>query len=133
MKKSELFSKETLRYVLAGTLSAAVNLSVFFLMKNLLNVNYLISNLTAWTFTVIVSYFCDKIFVFRTPFGRIKQILKEFFHFVFGRVFSCITDMILLWILVEFFKMNSGFAKILNSGVVVVINYFVCKLLVFKA
>ena len=133
MKLFKINKKETILYAIAGALSASVNLGVFFTLKDIIGLNYLFSNVIAWMATVIVAYFGDKIFVFKTEFGKALEILKEFSKFFYGRLISFTVDMSLLWFLVDTLRFNSDLAKLLNSVVVITINYAICKLLVFKA
>ena len=45
--------RETVLYVLFGTLTAAVNLSVYFVLNWTFRVNYMVSNISAWVATVL--------------------------------------------------------------------------------
>ena len=135
----ELFKKalgenraETLRYLFVGVVTSAVNLSVFFAMTELLCVNYLVSNIAAWVLTALVGFAGNKRYVFRTPFGNKKAVLGELLKFGYGRIFSFFVDTALLWLLVSVCRVYSGYVKLFNSVVVVLLNYIISKRWVFK-
>ena len=126
------FDRETMLYVLFGTLTAVVNLSVYFVLNWAFDVNYMVSNITAWVVTVLFAYVTNKLFVFRTRTGSWKELGREFIRFVNSRIISGGADQALMWLLVGLFHLNSSLIKMVNSGVVVVLNYILSKLMIFK-
>lgn len=124
--------RETMLYVLFGTLTAIVNLSVYFVLNWAFDVNYMVSNITAWVVTVLFAYVTNKLFVFRTKTGSWKELGREFVRFVNSRIISGGADQALMWLLVGLFHFNSSLIKMVNSGVVVVLNYILSKLMIFK-
>ena len=124
---------EAIRYILVGLVTSTVSLISFFTLTEYFEINYLISNLSAWGLTVLVSYFLDKFVVFKTPYTGLKALAKEFIRFIYSRLFSFTVDMLLMWVLVEFCGIYSGFVKLLNSAVVIVLNYVISKIMVFKS
>ena len=123
MRNFKTFIKETGRYIVAGTAAAATNLAAYFICSKALSINYLISNGIAWLLTVIVSFTLDKKFVFKTcSIGK-----KEAFKFAASRLLSLFIDQFMIWILVAFVGFNSSLAKIVDSALVVVINYIISR------
>jgi len=123
MRSFKSFIKETGRYILAGTAAAAVNLATFFICSKALSINYLISNGLAWLLTVIVSFTLDKKYVFKT----LHSGKKELFKFAASRLLSLFIDQLMIWILVAFVGFDSSLAKIVDSALVVVINYIMSR------
>ena len=124
--------RETVLYVLFGTLTAAVNLSVYFVLNWTFRVNYMVSNISAWVATVLFAYVTNKLFVFRTKSGSWKELGREFVRFVNSRIISGGADQALMWLLVGMLLFNSSIIKVVNSGVVVALNYILSKLMIFK-
>lgn len=124
---------ETLKYIVAGSISGGSNVCIYFILKNGFKLNYLASNFVAFAIGVVIAYFLNKKFVFPSSPKGLSENVKEIFKFISGRVFSCITDMGILYFLVDYLKMQSGIAKFIDSTIVSILNYFICKLLVFKA
>ena len=129
----DVFSMQTLKYMLVGSIAGGANVIVYFTLKNFFKINYLFSNLISLSIGVVLSYALNKKHVFNTNLNGKLFELKEFFHFISGRIVSLILDMLLLWGFVDFMKMGSGIAKFLDSAIVSILNYLICKLLVFKA
>lgn len=123
--------RETVLYVLFGVLTSAVNLIVYFTATWVLRVNYLLSNLAAWTLTVLFAYVTNKLFVFQSRCESARALLAEFAAFVNGRIVSGLMDMLLMWILVGGFAFPDPIVKLLNSAVVVAMNFVISKLFVF--
>ena len=126
-------NRETLKYIVAGSVSGGSNVCIYFILKNVFKLNYLASNFVAFATGVVIAYFLNKKFVFPTSPKGFSENLKEISKFVGGRVFSCIADMGILFFLVDCLKMKSGIAKFVDSTIISILNYFICKLLVFKA
>lgn len=124
---------ETFKYAAAGAISGGSNVCIYFALKNIFKLNYLASNFAAFAIGVVIAYFLNRKFVFPSPSKEGKEKAKEIFKFIGGRVFSCIADMGILYFLVDIIKMKSGIAKFVDSTIISVMNYFICKLLVFKA
>lgn len=123
MRDYKKLIKETGRYILAGTAAAAVNLATFFICSKVFSINYLISNGLAWLLTVIVSFTLDKKYVFKALHSGRKEMLK----FAASRLLSLFIDQFMIWILVAFAGFDSSVAKIVDSAVIVVINYIISK------
>ena len=123
MRDFKKLIKETGRYIVAGTAAAAVNLATFFICSKALSINYLISNGLAWLMTVIVSFVLDKKYVFKTKHSSDSQLLK----FAGARLLSLFIDQLMIWLLVSFAGFDSSLAKIVDSALVVVINYFMSR------
>lgn len=58
--------------------------------------------------------------------------MKEFLQFSGGRVSTGILDPVMMVLMVNVLKINESFSKIFVSAVVMVGNYLISKLFVFK-
>lgn len=125
-------TREALSYLCVGVVSSVVNLGSYFIFTESLGLNYLFANVVSWALTVLVGFVGNKLYVFRSPFLKGRAAFIEFSRFVSGRVFSMLVDMVLIWLMVSKFGVDSAVAKLVNSVIVVIINYFVSKKLVFK-
>ena len=123
MKGFKFNFSESVRYVLAGAVTSAVNLGTFFILSRGFSINYLISNGIAWLLTVITGFMLDKRFVFKTRHAG----KKELFQFFGSRVISLFADQLMIWALVSVVGLGSSIAKIVDSAAVVVINYILSK------
>ena len=112
-----------------GVLTTLVNIAVYLFFTRLLGVNYLISNILAWTLSVLFAYVTNRIWVFES---RNNDILKEMALFFAGRIFSGVVDTGLMWLLIDVLFVGDAISKIIVQVIVVVLNYVLSKAVVFK-
>ena len=120
--------KEFILYVIVGVLTTIVNILVYFLFVNL-HVNYLVSNVLAWFFSVLFAYAANRIWVFES---KKSNILKEASLFYGGRIFSGIVDTGLMYLFIGILSIGDFTSKIIIQVIVVILNYLISKLIVFK-
>ena len=140
--------KELILYAVFGGLTTVVNLSAFYITECLLGdgeKSYLINNAIAWFIAVVFAYITNKLFVFESRSRDIRLVIKELVGFFGARVFSFLAEEAGLVVFVEVLSFDrlqlsvAGFelsgeliAKIILAVLVVVLNYFFSKFVVFK-
>ncbi len=123
------FDRELVLYVLFGAFTFFVNIAVYFLFEDVLGVNYLISNIVAWFFSVLFAYITNRIWVFES---KSPNILKEMALFFGGRIFSGVVDTALMYLFIDVMMIGNTISKIVVQIIVIVLNYIFSKLIVFK-
>ncbi|MEE3490153.1 MAG: GtrA family protein [Methanobrevibacter sp.] len=121
--------KELMMYFIFGVLTTVVNFVVYLLFARFLNVNYLISNVLAWFFSVLFAYVTNRIWVFES---KNSNILKEMSLFFGGRIFSGVVDTALMYLLIDILAVGDVISKIIIQVIVVILNYVISKIIVFK-
>ena len=121
--------KEIILYLVFGILTTIINIIVYLFLVWMLGINYIAGNILAWLFSVIFAYITNKIWVFEKTKSN---IIIEFLLFISGRIFSGVIDSCLLYLFVEILVLNDFISKIIIQLVVVIINYLISKLIVFK-
>ena len=122
-------NKEIIMYLVFGVLTTVVNIVVYYIFSNLLHMNYLFSNAMAWFLSVLFAYVTNRKYVFDS---ENNQIIKEAISFFGSRLATGIMDMVLMWFLVNFNIVNDVVAKVVVNVIVVILNYILSKLVVFK-
>lgn len=122
-------NKEIIMYLVFGVLTTVVNIVVYYIFSNLLHMNYLFSNAMAWFLSVLFAYVTNRKYVFDS---KNNQIIKEVISFFGSRLATGIMDMMLMWFLVNFNIVNDVVAKVVVNVIVVILNYILSKLVVFK-
>lgn len=122
-------NKEIIMYLVFGVLTTVVNIVVYYIFSNLLHMNYLFSNAMAWFLSVLFAYVTNRKYVFNS---KNNQIIKEAISFFGSRLATGIMDMMLMWFLVNFNIVNDVVAKVVVNVIVVILNYILSKLVVFK-
>ncbi|MBQ6512756.1 GtrA family protein [Methanobrevibacter sp.] len=121
--------RELILYVFFGTLTFFVNVIVYFLFENIFGVNYIISNIIAWFFSVLFAYITNRIWVFES---KSSNIIKEMSLFFGGRIFSGVVDTGLMYLFIDILTIGDLISKIVVQVIVVILNYVFSKLIVFK-
>ena len=137
MKKIlELYKKykEIINYLIAGVLATIVSLAVYYgCVLTFLNpddpIQLQIANILSWIIAVIFAYFTNRKFVFES---KEKNKIKEFTKFTGSRVLTLLLDMFTMWLGVTIIGASDKIVKIISQVLVIVGNYLISKLFVFK-
>ena len=129
--KDEIFNREVILYGLFGILTTVFNIGSFQLLLYV-NIDYVVSNTIAMISTKTLAYILNKFFVFKSCTRNIRELFGEIFRFIISRLFTMLVEFFGLIILVDLFKMNPDIGKYIIAILVVILNYFFGKKLVFK-
>ncbi len=134
MKIRNLFIKykELISYVLWGAATTAVNYAVYFPCTKLLRLDHILSNVIAWIVAVLFAFVVNKAFVFASKSWKRDTVLGELWKFVSARILSGVLETLILFIFVNLLRFDDGIVKILAGIAVVLLNYAVSKMFVFK-
>lgn len=138
--------KELILYIVFGGLTTAVNFVAFWICGRFLGEDlYLVSNAIAWFISVVFAYITNKLFVFEAKDFSLKVLIKEILAFFGARIFSFGVEEGGLWLMIDLLKFGEfsinvfGFeiggqliAKLVLAVVVVILNYFASKFVIFK-
>ena len=120
--------KELFWYVVFGVLTTLVNIGVYFVLTRL-GINYLLSNILAWFFSVLFAYVTNRRWVFES---KSPNVLKECVLFFSGRIFSGVIDTGLMWLFIDVLAIGDVISKTVIQVIVVVLNYVISKWVVFN-
>lgn len=123
---------ETISYLIFGVLTTVINIAVFNILNVQLHWGWQISNMLAWLIAVIFAFITNKLFVFQSKSFTLKLFLWELITFFGARLLSLGVDMLGMWILLDLCGVNSMIAKVLVNVLVIIINYVLSKLIIFK-
>lgn len=126
--------REVLLYLIFGVLCTVLNAAVYFVMRWLLpesGFRIAIANAVAWVIAVLFAYCTNRTFVFQSKSQK-TQAVREFYAFVAARVFSLVLEMGILYGGVLLLHWSDGILKIIGNVVVVIVNYVLSKLIIFK-
>lgn len=130
----ELLEKywDILMYLIFGVLTTVVNYIVFLPIYNLLGISATVSNAIAWVVAVAFAFLTNKPFVFRSNDWSWKTVGPELTKFVSCRIGSGVMETLILLVTVDIMGWNGNLWKLVTNVMVVIVNYFGSKLLVFK-
>lgn len=123
--------KELILYCIFGVLTTLVNILVY-QSFNLLGVHELISNIIAWIAAVAFAFITNKLFVFESKSFAPAVFWPELVKFALGRVATGLLDEALIAYFVTYKGGNELLWKIISNIVVIILNFVISKLLIFK-
>lgn len=133
IKELYLQYKEVINYLFFGGCSTLVNLVSFGICFSFFKINDLWSQVIAWVIAVIFAYVTNKLFVFEAKANTKKDFIKEMMSFMLGRVFTLVLcDITIYALMTRVLNINEYITKIVTQVLVVVLNYAISKLIVFK-
>lgn len=123
---------DILSYLFFGGLTTAVNYIVYLPCYNLLGISAAVSNVIAWAAAVLFAFLTNKPFVFQSHDWSAKTVWPEFTKFVGCRVGSGLLETVIIFVTVDLLAWDGNWMKLATSILVVILNYFASKLLVFR-
>ena len=94
-----------------------------------MDLDLITSNILSWICAVLFAYYTNRLFVFRS---KNKNVIKEFISFTGSRVLTLLLDTGLIVLMVKFMKIAELIAKIIVQFIIVIANYIISKLIVFR-
>lgn len=154
----KFLSYEMLSYLFFGVMTTVVNFVVFYLSDKVLGNGSLfdfslfgnsfkitfedVSTVIAWIFAVLFAYITNKLWVFESKSKKAAVVMRELISFFGARVVSFVVFESLGFMLARNILINSDIfssenapkwiAKILMSVAVVIFNYIMSKLVIFR-
>lgn len=124
--------KEPIMYIIFGVLTTVVNIVVYYLMADIIEIHYLVSNVIAWIASVLFAFVTNKLWVFESKSWQGKKVLVEMGNFFLARAATGVMDMILMWCLVDVVVIDEMIAKVGVNVLVIILNYVASKLWIFR-
>lgn len=133
-KFMELFNKykEVIAYLFFGVCTFLVSIITFYLFNKVLGLNEHVANVLSWIIAVTFAYITNKKWVFESSANTSEALLKEIGSFFSARLLTLVLEEIILFIGVNLMHVDSMLVKIIAQVVVILSNYFLSKLFVFK-
>lgn len=126
--------KEIIMYLIFGVLTTVVSLATYYLLTiSLLDPNKAIelqiANIISWIISVTFAYFTNRKYVFES---KNKSRLKEASKFYISRILTLILDMLIMFIGATILHFNDRIIKLIAQIIIIVSNYLLSKLFIFK-
>lgn len=133
-KLKSLYAKhrDAVLYIIFGVCSTVVNIVVYYICAHPMGLSTTLSAVIAWVFSVVFAYVTNKIFVFRSKTGSLSALFKEITNFVAARLATGAMDLVIMFVFVDMMHVNDMLVKIASNVLVVILNYILSKLFVFK-
>ena len=123
--------KEVLLYLIFGGLTTVVSLVSYWLCLKL-GIHELIANVISWICAVSFAYVTNAKWVFESKPATAAERVREIVSFFAGRLATLGVEEAIILVFSTWLKFNPMLVKLAGQIVVVILNYVVSKLFVFK-
>lgn len=127
-------NKEVVNYLVFGVLTTVINLATYFILTSVFldasnGIELQIANVIAWVVAVVFAYVTNRKYVFAS---QNEDKLKELGNFFIARLATLLVDMVIMYLGVNVLSFNDKLIKIISQFTVIVSNYILSKIFVFK-
>ncbi len=129
----ELFLKyfDIIKYLVFGVLTTVLNVITYHIFYELCKFGNITSTIIAWVVAVAFAFITNKLFVFNSKKWD-ENSVKEVVEFFLCRIGTGIIEIGMMYLCVDIFAFNGTVMKLITNIIVIIINYFASKFLVFK-
>ncbi len=124
--------EEGINYLIFGFLAFVLNLGLYYLFFEVLGLHYLVATVLSWALTVVFAYWTNRTFVFKSKNKDVKALFEEFVSFIGARVATELLEVAFMFLMVDCAHLNELISKFVCQVLVIVANYFLSKLWIFK-
>lgn len=122
--------KEQLLYLFFGALTTVISIGVFALFTKVIPCDELVANILSWILAVLFAFLTNRTWVFQSAAG--ESFGKQMVSFYLGRVATLLIEEALLLVFVKWLLWDGMIVKIAAQVIIVVLNYVISKLFIFK-
>ncbi len=126
-------NEEIWNYLIVGALTTVVSLIskylLWFILDPDVEILMMISVAISWIITVLFAYIMNKVFVFKS---KSKKILEEMVSFYGGRLVTLGMEMLIMWLFVNVIGFNKYLMAVIAQFIILVGNYVISKIFVFR-
>ncbi|MBJ7694910.1 hypothetical protein C6P08_07450 [Weissella confusa] len=119
-------------YLFFGVLTTVVNIVVYALLR-MTDMPVQVSYWLAWFITVLVAYLTNRKWVFNSQASTPRECFDEIVKFYVARLATGVIGSGIMWIGVSWLHQNDMLWNIIQNVFVIVSNYVLSKLVIFKA
>ncbi len=120
--------KQFILYLIVGGLATIVEWAVFYLLDNIMAINYMIATAIAFIISTFANWLFGRIILFQKTQNTAKEIIKIYLTSIAG----LIMNLLIMWIAIETFHMNEMLSKIIATCIVFFWNFLIRKLFIYK-
>ena len=117
---------EFVKFGIVGAIGTIVNLGILYLFTDIFSIYYIISEIIAFIASSLNNFVLDKIWTFGENFQ--DQVVKKYSKFIIICLMSLILNIIILFILVEYFEIWYILAEFFSILCAFLVNYTANKI-----
>jgi putative flippase GtrA len=123
----KLLRSSFVKYALVGCVGLVVDMGLFYLLSEILNVNYIVSNIVSSSLAVVNNFLLNSWITFKVK----DKLLLRFVSFYSIALAGMALSSGMLAVMIDGMDMNSMIAKAISVFFVALLQYFINKKLTF--
>ncbi len=120
--------REVLLYLLFGGLTTVVSIGSFWVFCSVWHWNELLANVLSWVLAVGFAFVTSRLWVFQSE----GMLMSQACRFYGGRVATLAVETLLILVFITWLRFPEMAVKIAAQVIVLILNYVVSKVFVFK-
>lgn len=124
--------EDVILYLFFGGLTFLVCMVSYYICATPMGMNYMVANVISWIIAVLFAYITNRVFVFRSKVKDFNGIMKELWMFITCRLSTGVMEMVIMFVGVTLLQCNDLIVKGIAQVLVILSNYVLSKLLIFK-
>lgn len=124
--------KSILLYLFFGGVSLGINIALFIVLVNIMDMDTLVSNAVCWTVCVFFQFFTNRTWAFDGHVDSGREFIKQMISFFGSRGFTLLVEETILAIFVQKLSYNATVVKIFAQVITIVLNYILSKMVIFR-
>lgn len=125
-----MFSKDTLiRFFISGITTALVQLSVLFLLTDILEIYYITSSILAFLVALLTSFNLQKRWTFK---NSSSDQGKQFIVYSVTAIVNLILNTALMYLFVDIFNIWYMLSQVIVFGIIAVESFLIYRFIIFK-
>ena len=124
--------REMWLYALFGLGTVLINLFVYSLFTEAIDLGVLVANAIAWIFATLFAFYTNRRWVFIYHPTGVYAFFVQLGGFCMGRLFTLGIEECMLFFCIEVYHMPNMIVKFFAQLVVIALNYLISKLFVFR-
>ncbi len=130
--------REGLLYIIFGCGTTLVNWLAYSVCVEAFNLGVTVSNAIACFVSIVFAFITNKLLVFQSKCHDIKTLIREASAFLASRAVTGIIDIFAPAVLIglgvngTIFGIEGFVAKLISSAIVIILNYVLSKVIVFR-
>lgn len=113
---------EIIKFIIVGAINTLNYYIIYLMFTQLLNIPYLFSHITSFLISFVVSFFLNCLLVY-----KVKPTFKKFILFPTSQIVNMGTQTLLLFILVEIYKLSTVWAPLIGLIITIPVTFIISK------
>lgn len=119
----KLLRSSFIKYAIVGCLGLVVDLGLFYLLHEVLDVNYLISNIVSSSLAVLHNFILNSFITFKVR----DKLVQRFVSFYLVALIGMGVSSGILALMIDVLMLHSMFSKAVSVFIVAILQYFINK------